>query len=149
MPLLEKHLIVKRSKIPGCGMGLFTRKFIAKGTLIVEYKGRIINWKAGKKNTGNGYMYFINNNRVIDAGKRKSALARYANDAFGIIKIEGVTNNCIYFNDGQKAFIQSVKDIAAGSEILVRYGKEYWDVRKANIAIERKLAAGNKGSRMN
>jgi hypothetical protein len=41
MQLLEKYLLIKASTIPGCGMGLFTKKFIPKGTLLVEYKGTI------------------------------------------------------------------------------------------------------------
>jgi uncharacterized protein len=38
MALLEKQLFIKISIIPGAGKGLFTRKPIAKGTRIVEYK---------------------------------------------------------------------------------------------------------------
>jgi len=40
MALLEKQLVVKRSAIPNSGKGLFTKKFIPKGTRIVEYKER-------------------------------------------------------------------------------------------------------------
>jgi hypothetical protein len=43
----------------------------------------------------------------------------------------------VYSNDGLKAYIESVKDIPAGSEILVSYGKEYWDVVRANLKIDR------------
>lgn len=134
MQLLEKYLLVKKSTIPGCGMGLFTKKFIPKGTLIVEYKGTIKTWDQIKdrrrKEYIYAYMYAINGNRYIDASRTPRALARYANDARGLNKIKGVTNNCIYDDDGEKAFIKSVKDILPGSEILVRYGKEYWDVKK-------------------
>ena len=45
MALLEKDVIVKKSKLPGAGKGLFAKKFIPKGTRIVEYKGRIKTWK--------------------------------------------------------------------------------------------------------
>ena len=40
MALLEKHLFVKESTIPGAGKGLFTKVDIAKGSRVVEYKGR-------------------------------------------------------------------------------------------------------------
>ena len=137
MALLEQQLVVKKSTIPGSGKGLFTKKFIPKGTRIVEYKGRITNWKEMKDAWDNGYIYSINRNRVIDARRTLKALARYANDARGLFRVKGITNNCVYSNDGLKAYIESVKDIPAGSEILVSYGKEYWDVVRANLKIDR------------
>jgi SET domain-containing protein len=138
MALLEKHLFVKESTIPGSGLGLFTKIFIPKGTRIVEYKGRITTWKEVAHDSENGYLYTINTKHVIDAGRTKSALARYANDAKGISRVKGISNNCDYINYGLKAYIESVKDIPAGAEILVAYGKEYWDVRRANIKLDQR-----------
>lgn len=133
MALLEKQLVVKRSTIPGAGKGLFTKKAIPKGTRIVEYKGKISSWKdADHRNGGNGYIYYVKRYHVIDALPRKSALARYANDARGISRIKGILNNSEYVEDGLKVYIQSVKDIPANGEILVGYGKEYWDVIREN-----------------
>jgi uncharacterized protein len=137
MALLEKQLVVKESTIPGSGKGLFTTKFIPKGTRIVEYKGRITTWKEVKNDSHNGYIYTINSKHVIDALPTLKALARYANDARGLVKIKGITNNCTYVNDGLNAFIESIKDIPAGGEILVAYGKEYWDVMRANLKADK------------
>lgn len=133
MALLEKHLVVKKSTIPNAGKGLFTKVDIEKGTRIVEYKGRKTTWKEVKDDAENFYLYTINNNNVIDARKTLSALARYANDARGLSRIKGVTNNCIYVNDNNRAFIESVKNIPAGSEILVDYTQDYWKVMKENL----------------
>jgi len=138
MALLEKQLVVKKSQLPGAGKGLYTKKFIPKGTRIVEYKGRITTWKKMKYAHDNGYIYTINNSHVIDAKPTPKYLARYANDAKGLIKVKGITNNCVYVNDGTKAYIESVKDIPAGAEILVSYGKDYWDVVRANLRIDKK-----------
>jgi hypothetical protein len=136
MALLEKQLVVKQSRIPNSGQGLFTKKFIPKGTRIVEYKGRITPWKDVKDEDGkNGYIFYVNRNHVIDAKPYKSALARYANDARGISKVKGVVNNCDYVTDGLKAYIESKKDIPAGSEILVDYGKDYWKVIRENVKL--------------
>lgn len=137
MALLEKHLVVKDSSIPNSGKGLFTRIFIPKGTRIVEYKGRITTWKEVKNDSDNGYIYTINNDHVIDARPTPKALARYANDARGLVRVKGITNNSTYVNDGFKAYIESVKDIPAGAEILVSYGKEYWDVVRENLKIDK------------
>lgn len=138
MALLEKHLFVKDSTIPGAGKGLFTKVDIEKGSRIVEYKGRRTVWKEVKDDSTNYYIYTINRNNVIDAQKTMSALARYANDAKGLTRVKGVTNNCVYINEGKRAFIEAIKNIPAGAEILVDYTKEYWDVMKENMKLEGK-----------
>jgi SET domain-containing protein len=136
MALLEKQLFVKTSTIPNSGKGLFTKKFIPKGTRIVEYKGKVSKWKEVKDEDGkNGYIFYVTRNHVIDALRTKSALARYANDARGLSKITGLTNNCDYIADGLHAYIESKKDIPAGGEILVDYGKDYWKVIRENIKL--------------
>lgn len=136
MSLLEKQLVIKRSTIPNAGKGLFTKKFIPKGTRIVEYKGRISSWKDVKDEDGkNGYIFYVTRNHVINALPVKSALARYANDARGLVRIKGLKNNCDYVTEGKKAFIESKRDIPAGAEILVDYGADYWKVIRENMRL--------------
>jgi SET domain-containing protein len=131
MASLEKNLIIKRSLLKNAGKGLFTKKDIRKGERIVEYKGRIRTWKEIKsEDEFNGYVFYINRDHVIDAKKTSRARARYANDAKGLSKVNGIRNNCKYEQDGLKVYITAIKDIPAGSEILVGYGKEYWDIVK-------------------
>ena len=140
MALLEKQLFVKDSTIPGAGKGLYTKKAIEKGTRIVEYKGRKTTWKDVKDDDTNFYIYTVNRNNVIDARRTLTALARYANDARGLSRVKSLTNNCVYVNEGTRAFIESVKDIPAGGEIFVDYTKEYWDVLRENIKIDKQRA---------
>lgn len=150
MTLLEKQLVVKRSSLPGAGKGLFTKNFIPKGTPIVEYKGKITTWKEVEHNNGeNGYIYYVKRSHVIDASNNTEELARYANDARGITRVKGVTNNAEYVEEGVRVFIQAKKDIPAGSEIFVPYGKEYWDVIRHNIRLEEsnRERAAKKGER--
>lgn len=148
MPLLEKHLFVKESTIPGAGQGLFTDIDIPKGTRIIQYTGRVSTWEKADHQEGlNAYIYYMNDNIVIDASKRKKSLGRYANDARGFKKITGMLNNSVYEEEGEKVFIISTKAIPAGSEIFVSYGKEYWQVIKKNYADlkkEQKLAEKKK-----
>jgi len=133
MALLEKQLFIKKSGIPAAGKGLFTNKAIPKGTKIVEYKGEIVKWKDVDTRDGkNGYIYYVNRYHVIDAWETKEALARYANDAKGPSRTDGVRNNCTYNIEGVRVFIFAMRDIPAGSELLVGYGKEYWDIMKEN-----------------
>ena len=136
MALLEKQLLIKRSKIPGAGKGLFTKKFIPKGARIIEYKGKIKTWKEVLSgNEFNGYVYYITRNHVIDAMTRKNSLGRYANDAKGLSKIKGLVNNTRYVEDGKKVFMEAVKNIPEKTEILVSYGKKYWEVINENKKI--------------
>jgi len=133
MVLLEDQLVVKKSKLPGAGKGLFTKRFIPKGAKIVEYKGRISTWKEVNHQKGdNGYIFYVKRDHVIDAAPYKKALARFANDARGINKVKGISNNAEYKEYGLKVFIVAKKDIPAGNEILVDYGKDYWKVIKYN-----------------
>lgn len=157
MALLEKQLFIKRSTIPKSGKGLFTKKFIPRGTRIVEYKGKITRWKEVKDEDGNNpYIFYVKRDHVVDALPTRKALARYANDANGLVRVKGVTNNCDYITDGLKPYIESKKDIPAGSEILVDYGKDYWNVIRENLKLERaaekarkKKAQRNKAKRVN
>src|SRR6201999_1252924 len=112
MALLEKYLVVKRSTLKGAGKGLFTTKDIPKGTKIVQYKGKISKWKEVDDRNGlNGYIYYVNRNHVIDARTTKEAFARYANDARGLVRTEGISNNCTYIIEGVKVYIKAMRNI--------------------------------------
>ena len=129
----KTHLFVKRSGIPKAGRGLFTRKHIVKGTRIIEYKGKITTWqKVLESDEFNAYVFYVNRNHVIDAKNAMSSFGRYANDANGLYKKNSLINNSKYIKIDGRVFIQATRDIPAGSEILVSYKKEYWDVIKYN-----------------
>jgi len=129
MPLLEKYIFVKKSGLPNTGKGLFTKIAIKKGTRIVEYKGRLQSWKEVKAEDGhNGYLMYIHRKAVINALPAVKTLGRYANDAQGLTRIKGVRNNSEYISEGKKCFIEAIKNIEAGEEILVGYGREYWNL---------------------
>ena len=138
MSVLERQLIVKRSTIPEAGKGLFTKKFIPKGTRIVEYTGKITTWKDVNHDDGrNMYIYNLKRYHVIDALRHTKVLARYANDANGLVKVKGIRNNSLYVTDGLRVFIHAAKDIPAGGEILVDYGREYWQVVRHNTRLDK------------
>jgi SET domain-containing protein len=137
MALLERYLEVKKSTIPEAGMGLFTKTLIPKGTRIVEYKGRVTTWKGANHLDGaNPYIFYVKDNHVIDTLRCKKSLARYANDAKGLTKIKGISNNCRFVVEGLRVFIEAEKNIPAGSELLVGYGKGYWNTVLANRKLD-------------
>jgi SET domain-containing protein len=131
MTLLDKHLVVAKSTLPNAGNGLFTKKFIPKGARITAYRGKVTTWKEADYED-NGYIYYVKRYHVIDARKHKKVLARYSNDARGLKRVKGITNNSHYVEDGLNVFIEAKKNILPGQEILVPYGKEYWDAIRHN-----------------
>lgn len=134
MPFLSKQLFIRKSTIPQGGKGLFTRKKIRKGDRIIEYRGRLTTWKEADHREGrNGYLFYIDRNHVVDAYTYNRALGRYANDARGLNRRKGLINNAIYEPVGTRVYIDAKRDIPAGGEILVDYGKEYWDAIRSNL----------------
>ncbi len=131
MALLEKYLLVKKSKLPNAGKGLFTKRDIAKGSRIVEYKGKLRLWKDVKHLDGhNGYLMYITRNAVIDAQPAVKTFGRYANDASGFVKVKGLKNNAEYVSEGSKCYIEALRAIKKGEEIFVSYGKEFWKLQR-------------------
>jgi SET domain-containing protein len=133
-------LYLKKSLIPGAGKGLFVKNEIKKGEIVCEYEGEIVPWSVCEKRAEEGhegYAFFITKNRCVDAYFTKEAMARYANDAKGIGRVEGLKNNSQYeikTRQGEKrVFIVATRTIKANDEVLVDYGKDYWkNLSKAN-----------------
>ena len=131
MTLFEKHLFLKKSHIPGAGKGLFTRIDISKGQLIVEYKGKLVLWKDVKDEDGyNAYLFKLNRQNAIDGKNYLKSFGRYANDARGFSKILGLRNNSEYVVIKNKCFLSATRKIHKGEEILIPYGKAYWDLMR-------------------
>lgn len=145
MAYLEKHLYLKRSGVPGAGKGLFTKVPIKKGTRIVEYKGRIRAWKDVKHLDGyNGYLFRINSRVTIDAEPYIHTFGRYANDAKGFGRKEGLKNNAEYNTSGNKCYIDAIRDIPRYGEILVEYGGNFWKLFRM---LRKKQQSGKKSRR--
>jgi uncharacterized protein len=140
MALMEEHLEVKTSSIPGSGKGLFTKVFMPKGSHVIEYTGIVTTWDAVKDDHTNAYICYVQDDLVIDSRTDTTALARYANDAAGLTRVRGLNNNARYTFDDGKVYLEAMKDIAAGAEIFVSYGKEYWDTVRENMRIDEEEA---------
>lgn len=126
-------LYLKKSLIPGAGKGLFTKTQFTRGDIVCEYEGEIVTWAECERRADEGhegYVFFITKHRCIDAYFTPEAMARYANDAKGIGRVEGLKNNAQYeikVRQGVKrGFIVATRTINPGDEILVDYGDDYW-----------------------
>lgn len=135
-------VFVKKSTLPGVGKGLFTRRAIAKGQRIIEYKGRITTFKEIQESgIVNPYIYYVNRNHVIDALPFPENAARHANDAEGPVTLPGCSNNAKFTVTNKRVFLEAIKDILPGSEIFVAYGKGYWETIAFNNAVEKTYGA--------
>lgn len=141
-------LYLKKSLIPGAGKGLFVKKDFKKGEIVCEYEGEIVPWSVCEKRAEEGhegYAFFITKNRCVDAYFTKEAIGRYANDAKGIGRVEGLRNNAQYeikTRQGEKrVFIVATRTIKANDEVLVDYGKDYWKNLSKAKDLEKKVNA--------
>jgi len=140
MALFEGYLEIKKSKLANAGKGLFTKIEIPKGRRVVEYKGKLRPWKEVKHLDGhNAYLMNINRHAVIDAQFATRTLGRYANDANGFGKAPGLKNNCEYVSDGTRCYLEALRDIRRGEEILVGYGKEFWNLQRKIRAMRKRI----------
>lgn len=126
-------LYLKKSQLPGAGKGLYTDEDIEKGEEIVEYEGEILPWKIVEERSAKGqegYAFYISERYSVDAYFTPWAMGRYANDAKGFSRVDGLRNNSQYIvkrKEGvRKVFIVASRTIKAGSEVLVDYGSDYW-----------------------
>lgn len=133
-------LVVKRSRLPGAGKGLFTTRFIKKDSKIIQYRGEIIGWKDYNervKRQEDGYLFYFNRNYCVDAFHTPQYKARYANDAAGIVRIKGLRNNSYYEIEDDKCFIVASRDIRAGEEIFCDYTRDYWKCIRHNLKLKK------------
>ena len=126
-------LYLKMSLLPKAGKGLFVKKEFKRADIICEYEGEIVPWSVCEKRADEGhegYVFFISKNHCIDAYFTPEAIGRYANDAKGIGRVEGLRNNAQYeikVREGRKrGFIVATRTIKPNDEVLVDYGNDYW-----------------------
>lgn len=136
MSLPAKHLKVQTSTIPQSGKGLFTTVDVPKGAVITEYIGRHATWAEVEDDADNPYIYFIDEQNIIDASKDLKSLGRYANDAAGLTRVPGLKNNAEYYEEDNRVYIKAKTAIRAGSEIFVSYGRDYWKQVRENIKLD-------------
>lgn len=109
------HLMLKRTRT---GLGLFARTAIAANRRIVEYVGPILDEEECEEKGGR-FLFELDERRAID-GSSRANIARYINHSCRPNAKERLSRNRIW--------IWSLTDIAAGAEITMDYGEEYFDL---------------------
>src|SRR5262245_36797468 len=103
------------------GLGLFATAAIAKGMLIVEYKGRRIPHAQAQRLGARGarYMFEIDSRWTIDGSSRRN-MARYANHSCRPNAEADLVKD--------KMMLRAIKSINPGDEITYDYGEEYFEL---------------------
>jgi len=137
-------LETRRSGIPGAGDGLFTTRALRKNTLLGFYDGRVLTQnELDRIYPGDSVAAYGANTGVfardgtelyIDAkDPERGNLLRYINDSR-----DASRNNCDFFqsNNGdltdrdddlkRAVGVKLLRDVAAGEELFLDYGEEYW-----------------------
>jgi hypothetical protein len=129
----KKYLYLEDSHFTG--RGLFTNKDIKKGEWVCTYMGEYIDNDEALRRCDEGIDQFLVetvNDGILDS-MPIFCHAMYANDAAGLIRKEGIRNNCrIEILDGGPRMV-ATRNIKAGDEILVGYGRVYWNNVKRRL----------------
>ena len=128
LPILQAEdrgsVVVKPSLLgEKAGLGLFAARSFVEGQRICMYTGQRHGMKGEATRTPQGYVMILADGLLIDAGPCPEVAARYANDN---IRKDAI-NTC--FKKEPKflrAVLLAARDIAAGEELYVSYGKYYW-----------------------
>ena len=143
--LCEQHAIdllgltVKTSILENAGLGLFTTRPRRKGDYICPYLGRIVS-STDFEMAPDSYSVEIDRNRVLSARYSSDGFGRYTNDGRS-----NAVNNCLLLTEatyvrvhvrrgfqrrGRGAIcLVTKRDVEAGEELLVSYGRQYWERR--------------------
>ncbi|NDV63076.1 SET domain-containing protein [Puniceicoccales bacterium CK1056] len=113
---------VRRSTIPGAGLGLFSKVHIGLEETIGQYTGEIITWDellAGKY-SGSHYIMALTSKFLVVGEGPKANYTRYINHS------TSPNATMIISTRWKSARIEAVEPISPGEEIFFNYGEDYW-----------------------
>jgi SET domain-containing protein len=117
MERMSTELVSVRRSRPGLGRGLYATSDIEKGDFIVEYTGvHIPALYADTLKTR--YLFELDEAWTVDGSSAKN-IARYINHS--------CAPNCEAETHDSHILIFATRDIAAGEELTLDYGDEYFD----------------------
>ena len=118
----KNYVEIRKSNIPGAGVGVFAKKDIKADTDLGWYRGEHLSAEEfGKKYDKKGYSVYVlcvDNDINVDATKHYNWISRI-NASKGTNKKPNV-----YWDSEGRLFAK--KNIKAGEELYVCYGAEYW-----------------------
>lgn len=134
---IENNDVVYKKKIVdlflGAGLGLFTRTHIAKGSCVCIYTGKVLRTIEAIRLQDKSYLMRLGPQVYVDPSDDTTVLGRYINDPRNRF-----LQNAIFDKrpEEQCAYVVAKRDIAAGEEIFVDYGRWYW-LKKTPTRLDR------------
>mmetsp|Transcript_11070 Transcript_11070/g.20124 ORF Transcript_11070/g.20124 Transcript_11070/m.20124 type:complete len:183 (+) Transcript_11070:61-609(+) len=120
---------VKRSRIRGAGQGLYSMKAIQKGMRLPHhYDGKRLTLKEFEKLQDCTYVMGLfgrNMKHVAIDAKNEAHPLRYVNGAR--TEMQRKLINCKIVQSRGKVYYETTRSVKAGEELIVDYGKGYWD----------------------
>jgi len=112
------------------GQGLFAMRDLDPGVLIERYTGKWIpDDEFTNSDLDGAYAFGLTNGYTIDGvDPKRSSYVRYINHSVRKANCEGVQA----FEENEligTVYLQTIRTIEAGEELLFDYGAEYWDER--------------------
>jgi uncharacterized protein len=124
-----RRIVVRSS--PVHGRGVFALADIATGTLILEYKGKLVSWRSAQRayarsdaEQGHTFFFGLDDGRVID-GAQGGNSSRWLNHS--------CAPNCEAEQDGERVFIRTIRPIGKGTELCIDYQLQIEGRRTAGI----------------
>lgn len=111
-----RRVVVRRSAVHG--RGVFAAQFLRPGEHIFEYKGEVITWQSAirryehRDDDGHTFLFGLSDGMVIDGGCGGNS-ARWLNHA--------CAPNCEAIEMDGRVFVNAVRDILTGEELLIDY----------------------------
>jgi len=119
------YIKIKKSTIPGAGLGAFANCDIPSNVIIGEYLGKIYT-KNEDPNSAYKFAVWDENDedklvKIIDGRYKKySSWVRYVNTTQ-----TDKEANCVFDQQNRRIFLRSKKNIPKGQELFAWYGEEY------------------------
>lgn len=116
-------VVIRKSKLPKAGKGLFAGEDIPKRTVIGQYKGKKLNVKQRDKLKNDNYVWCMSN-FYIDGRTTKNNPLKYVNGAK--TKKQHMLINVEAYQYANKLFYRTTKKVRKGDEFIIDYGDDFF-----------------------
>ena len=126
-----KRVCIKKSQIPGAGLGLYLLEDAKAGDFIARYSGEPLSRQESVKRRSH-YRLQVHKNLYLDAADPRHFEGRYINDSKGsAFKTNARFASCYRTNICSATGyswvrVYATRKIRAGEEVFLDYGKDFW-----------------------
>lgn len=120
---------IATSSIPNAGKGIFATKDLPKNHMIqyARQKDFMTHAQMDARYPGDTLapygMCDVHSDKCWDGLPYRSGLGRWANDPRGTKKKDNLT----FVVQDHKAYVKTTKKVKKGDELLIKYGRQYWN----------------------